>query len=621
MTGTVKHVKVTNQDLETQLSGLRAPGPVGRAWARLKSPGGALLLALLLLMVGGLVANTAQTGGGDIRIQSVSFPTAAGPVMSGLLYIPSTATAKTPACGVDAIHGYINSHDTMDAFAIEMARRGCVVLAPDQTGHGTSDAPAFAGAFGGPGSLAYLNSLPMVKANDIGLIGHSMGGWASVLAAATAPSSYRSVVLVSSSVSTPVVEPVPGTPTFPRDVAVVEAKYSEFSSLMWAEPKGSEIPRSPRLEKLFGTTSPVVPGKIYGSVAQGTGRVLYLNNDFHPGLTMDPAAVTQAVQWMQATLVGVRSTPATNQIWYWDEIGTLLGLFGVVLLLFAAGGLLLRTPFFATVARPMPENRSLRGTAWWLGALGLVATGVFSFYWFQTWGANQFKAGGIFPANIVTGIAVWAVGDAIIGAILFAVWHFTRRPKETGALAAYGISESDGRVDLPNVGRSVLLGVLAVAAAYVGVAFFGWAWTSDVRLWVFNIKPVDYTHLKAVLSYLGPFLVYFAVLSVVLFGQLRPRMRSMGRFMLAYTGLLTVGFFGLLGLEYGVLFSTGELATSSQPLLSIVGFQFIPVFAIVGTVLSYFFWKTGRIYTGLVAAATFVTCIMVAGTALQAPPW
>jgi hypothetical protein len=143
-----------------------------------------LVLAVVCIIGGGIMANTAQTSGGQVRITKVSFPTESGLIETGLLYIPRNATAKTPACGVVTIEGYINTLDTMDSFAVEMARRGCVVLDVNQTGQGTSEGPSFTDSFGGPAALAYLDGLLIVKHNDIGLIGHSMGGWASVLAAA-----------------------------------------------------------------------------------------------------------------------------------------------------------------------------------------------------------------------------------------------------------------------------------------------------------------------------------------------------------------------------------------------------------------------------------------------------
>src|SRR5204863_7656956 len=139
---------------------------------------------------------------GGIKIEDVRFKGAKGNTMSALLYIPPNATAKTPAPGIVAIHGYINSRETQDGFAIEFARRGYVVLAPDQTGHGYSDPPAFANGFGGPDSLRYLRTLDIVDPNNIALEGHSMGGWASLVATGTLKDAYRAIVIEGSSTGT-----------------------------------------------------------------------------------------------------------------------------------------------------------------------------------------------------------------------------------------------------------------------------------------------------------------------------------------------------------------------------------------------------------------------------------
>ena len=109
-----------------------------------------LFLAGWALVLGGAaLASAIQTTGG-IRVHDVRFPGAGGVMMSGLLYVPPNATAQTPAPGVLAVHGYINSRETQSGFAIEFARRGYVVLALDQTGHGYSGGSAFANGFGGP---------------------------------------------------------------------------------------------------------------------------------------------------------------------------------------------------------------------------------------------------------------------------------------------------------------------------------------------------------------------------------------------------------------------------------------------------------------------------------------
>ena len=81
------------------------------------------IVGVILIVAGGVLAWLTQTSGG-IRIEDVRFKGANGNTMSALLYVPPNATAQTPAPGILAVHGYINSRETQDGFAIEFARRG-----------------------------------------------------------------------------------------------------------------------------------------------------------------------------------------------------------------------------------------------------------------------------------------------------------------------------------------------------------------------------------------------------------------------------------------------------------------------------------------------------------------
>src|SRR3954463_1990774 len=93
------------------------------------------MLGVVLIVAGGLLANFTQTADG-IRIEDVRFKGAKGNTMSALLYIPPNATPQIPAPGILAVHGYINPRKPQDVFPIDSPRRGYVVLALDQTGHG-----------------------------------------------------------------------------------------------------------------------------------------------------------------------------------------------------------------------------------------------------------------------------------------------------------------------------------------------------------------------------------------------------------------------------------------------------------------------------------------------------
>lgn len=254
---------------------------------------GLLFLAgAALVLLGCLLAHFIQTAGG-IRIQDVRFTGTNGTPMSALLYVPRNATAATPAPGILAVHGYFNSREAQDGFAIEFARRGYVVLAMDQTGHGHSAPPAFANAFGGPDGLRYLRSLDIVDKDDVGLEGHSMGGWTVVNAVAAIPQGYKALVLEGSSTGAPFAPE--GTTRFPRNLAVVFSAHDEFPEIMWHVPSAAKVASSTKLQQLFGTAESIQPGKVYGSIHNLDARVLFTPAGTHPMDHISPAAATLAI--------------------------------------------------------------------------------------------------------------------------------------------------------------------------------------------------------------------------------------------------------------------------------------------------------------------------------------
>src|SRR5689334_10939968 len=121
----------------------------------------AFVLAWVVILGGAYLAHSVQTAGGT-RVSEVRIPTPEGVTVSGLLYTPKNATAATPAPGILVSHGYINTREMQSPFAIELSRRGFVVLAMDMTGHGYSGGIVGTADFGGPAALAYLKSLPFV---------------------------------------------------------------------------------------------------------------------------------------------------------------------------------------------------------------------------------------------------------------------------------------------------------------------------------------------------------------------------------------------------------------------------------------------------------------------------
>ena len=103
----------------------------------------AALILLLVLAFGCVFAadRVQRSGSGEVSsvdIREGTIDTELGHI-AYKLYVPSTAAETSKAPAVLLLHGYQNDHETCSAFSIELARRGVVVLAIDEYGHGSTD--------------------------------------------------------------------------------------------------------------------------------------------------------------------------------------------------------------------------------------------------------------------------------------------------------------------------------------------------------------------------------------------------------------------------------------------------------------------------------------------------
>jgi len=572
-----------------------------------------LAVALFLILVGNLLACSTQTDWGNVKVRDVRFAGTNGIIMSALLYEPKGVTAKNPAPGILAIHGYINTREMQDGFAIEFARRGYVVLAIDQTGHGYSDPPSFTNEFGAIDGLRYLRSLDIVDTNNIGLEGHSMGGWGIINTLKAFPDSYKAVVLEGSGIGSV-------TATFPRNMGVVLGEWDEYSQGMWGTPVAKDAVKGDRLKKAFGTNNDVVVGKLYGSIEDGTARKFYQPRTTHPGVHISTAGVGAAIDWFQATLQGGKPLPPSDQIWHWKEIGNLIALIGMVLLFFPVGSLLLRGNFFKELDEAPAKPKSAKGIAWWISAIIIVVVPPLTYFTFKEY-ATKYKMAPnqIFPQAITAQLLVWLLLAGVIAVALFLIWHFAFNRKAKATAGDYGLTWGK-KLNWEKIGKSFLLAFLVAFVGYLTLVFSAWLFTVDFRFWLFAVKPMSPIQFRMFLSYLIPFIVYFIILGLVLNGQLRPVGRkgtelSLGSEMAINVALLVLGFFGLLAFQYIPLLMGGTLTLRSEILFSIILFQLLPIMTIVALAYTFFYRKTGHIYVGAFLCAMLVTWIIVASQA------
>ena len=560
------------------------------------------VLGAVLILAGSYLANAIQTAGG-VRMEDIRFTGTGGMQMSALLYVPRNATAATPAPGVLAVHGLINSREMQDGFAIEFARRGYVVLALDQTGHGYSAPPAFANGWGGPDGLRYLRSLPFVDKDNIGLEGHSLGGAAILSAARALPDGYRAAIFAGSTTGSP----IEGSATFPRNTAFVLGRYDEFTPAMWSSKEfykpspaadallARDAGTTAKMKAMFASATDVQAGRLYGSPANGTARELYMPAVTHPGEHISTAAIGDAADWFAKTLKG--GTPRGDQIWYWKECGTLIGFIGLIVLMLGAFDVLLELPFFATLTHAAEPAREARDRQWWIALIvGGLIPGL-AFLPLMIMGGLLIPASKLFPQTFTNQVMAWAIGALMIS--YGALYFFRAKP----AMAATKW--------LP----SLAIGIVTVGIGYLALLLVDTAFHVDFRVWVLALKLMSPWQFKSFLLYLLPFGVFCFVTLRGLQADLAVRRQSAAAHYAVTVAALAGGVMLFLLADYLPMATGGHLLVRADPLHPIMGLQFVPILGIVALISTFTYRRTNSYVPGAVIASLFVTWYVVAGSA------
>ncbi|MFC3070851.1 alpha/beta hydrolase [Phenylobacterium soli] len=553
---------------------------------------GLFALGWALILAGALLAHRIQTAGG-VRVADVRFK-GDGIEQSALLYTPPSATPAHPAPAVLVSHGYINTREMQSPFAIELARRGFVVLAIDMAGHGYSQGAVFNPRdAGGPAALAYLRSLPFVDKANVGLEGHSMGGIPIGAAAAAEPDGYRAIVFEG---STPGFLGAPSPPAF-HNLEVVFGQYDEFAPLMWGAPKGSLVAATPKMAATFGVPGPVIVGHTYGATADGTARRLLNPPVTHPWEHFSRAGVAGAVDWFQMTLAGAaHPLPPGDQIWIWKEVGTGLSFVGLIVLLMGTFELLLTLPAFAALRRPMEPVAERRGGRWWLAFLLTAAVPALTYYPFMGWG-QAFIPMRLFPQYVQNQLLVWALLNGLLTLLLSLVLRGGRPVFSNRWAGAVGIAAA------------------TLAVGYLSLVLVDRLWHVDFRFWVLGLKPLDGRHTAMAAPYFVLWAVYFLIALRALSANLAVKGEGFLLQVGAWKIALSLGFAVLLAYEYATLFSTGLLATPTEPLNTIVAIQFVPLLASVGAIAALTYRRTSSYVPGALICAGLLAWYVTAGTA------
>ena len=584
-----------------------------------------LLVCTLLIIAMVLGARRVETDFGRVNVSIIHFPDPSGITLVAKLYVPDTASVNNKLPAVLALHGFQNDKDTQDAFSIELARRGFVVLALDQFGHGDTGGTMNQGdkTLGGNAAYLYMKALPYVDSGNLGIMGHSMGA-GSAIAVAEANPDHRAVNPQCGSAGTPAL----------HNVLLTQAKYDEFIGFRENQTTTANLTTNPDRLAEFGLPAPVKWDTLYGDFATGTARMQTLIPTVHPGVTHNSKAVAQTVLWMdQALKGGVKDSSwidPSSQIFMWKEVFTLLALLIALISLIPLCNLLLSIRFFAPVAQPVPGRYTASTGNWIRSAVVNNLIAGLSFPIFTTIAGYLLMT--LVPGLsmiIGNGVAVWFLLNALIYFFIFSSWY--RKARQTGVtMYDMGVSFDEGRTVLrwDILGKTALVGFLLLGWLYLLVTISQVTTGVEFRfLWPFlrDFSPVRFGYFCI---YIIPAVIFFILNGgIFLFGQnAQKQAGSPARTQLiwwlkncaaAISGLLLIWLFQyipfLLGFAPGFELIHLTLLSGMIPLLL---FVYIPEFIVLFFFLTWFYRRTGRVYLGALVIASLAIWFLAAGTAM-----
>lgn len=458
-----------------------------------------LAVCILVIFLSSFIASAIQSDGWQIEVTDLrnaenegtitvngAENEVEGLVVSGILFKPKDASADNPLPAVVLTHGYLNNREMQLQNAIELARRGFVVLTVDREGHGnyenSGNQSATMATSGLYDSAKYVYNLDYVDKDRIGISGHSMGG-------------YTTAMTLLEDMGTGIVSAglIQAWSTFIAagpdvDVGMLKAKDDEFFFTTNEGEDGTisrEYLTTTAAKTFIGNSAlegDVISGAIYvngqavettgGQETEGAFRAIYEIPGVHPQnhCSVDGAeAVVNFFYNAFGTPDGYEYISEGNQVWWVKEAFSLIGLIGFFALIFPLASLLLGTPVFkslrvaklATVehvravldengeavldengepqtvtetetvweganlpVQPKPLKGVQKNISYWLAAIGITIFSGFSIHAICTeYGGKVFPNTQLYPQDTTNWVATWAVATALFSlAVILFFW-------------------------------------------------------------------------------------------------------------------------------------------------------------------------------------------------------
>ncbi len=634
----------------------------------------ALAIILAVILLSGFFAALFQSDFFTVRVTDLRDATNTGTlatdagvtvngrVVSGILFVPREASEENPLPAVVLTHGYLNNRELQLQNAIELARRGFVVLTIDREGHGnynnSGNTSALMATNGMYDSAKYLYNLPYVDQTRVGISGHSMGGYtvASVLAADMNTGIVSAGLLQGWSTFMGAAADVP--------VGNLKARDDEFfytsTDISGNRTISREYLQSQAAATFVGVDTEglseinVENGGIYingvltevaeGTAAPGAFRVVYESKEIHPLNHFSVESAGHVVNFFYTafgTPKGFNTIASTNQLWPIKEFFSFVGLLGFFALLFPLVTLLLDVPLFerlrkrhvavaegqqlSTNAMHVPELKGVQKyLLYWIPPVLITLFAGFSIRWVRNGTPGWFPNTQLYPQDTTNWVALWAIIVILFAtAIILLAWAINAiinriRSKNNPDLPLRTSNPfATARIEggLGSLVNTLFLAAIVVALMYLVLYINWWIWKTDFRIWTFDVKVFNVGVMLPTMLRYAMFFGIFYILNAIL--NQTYEVKNLSR----WASIAINAFFNVFGIilvfiiQYSAFTSTGVMQWPDMNLSFIVLFPIVPILILATIISRLCYEKTGNIWLGAFINTLLFTIITVANTA------
>lgn len=606
-------------------------------------------ISLILCLVSGIFASYFQSSFGKVAVEDFNIIVEDGNYVNGQLYIPKDASADNKLPFLIFLHGNFNNYSMQDQNAIELSRRGFVVMITDNFNMGNSSITE-------PGAwdmsqirlmIEYATSCyNFIDTDKIGIYGHSLGGYVAHDAVQyyltqEANGGECKVAAILDAGNDPVYEPFINEATGKEiklavNWGVTAAKWDEWCYT--GETGNPSLYLSSDNARAFvnqldgvDVTGDVENWKVYTGELDGEEykRVIYQIPGIHPMNHFSKHGAACAVDFFY-NCFGVPSghqyIDPYDQIWFTKEIFNCVGLVGIFLFLFPFGSLLINhTDYFRelkgekVLSAPRLDTRKKKAI-YWADSIFNCALPPLLFFpiaWKLVAGSNWIPGTDWGPSSTVphwfgqpntNELSAWSAIVAVVLVIGFVIaYKISNNGKTKGIPEYWGV-----RVSIRKIWKSFVLSLAIVTTAYVILYFTEFMFNVDFRIWVLAMRAFTVRAVIYALAYAPAFILFYLANSLLVNGGNGIEGKPEWQVILLSCFANIIGIVVIIAVQYITFTSTGSLAFNAMRVVNL--FPLVVLIPIGSIVSRQFYKETGNIFAGSFVIGILYTLMTVSNT-------